>query len=249
MMGQNPEETMPELHTLPIPRAPRWAPGRTLLGCVLLALALLGLSGCPDAPKPKPAAEEPREAPPPRPRVDEAFLRRALGPEASLSGEALVGELAPAPGEEALLTARDGGRFVIAMVRGNHKVLARAPVGGRVMATGNVRAVGKLRAIDFPGVTGKVFVLPVETMVQRQFVCGLILLRYRGESLATVGELGSRCWRKAAGAAAETDPHTLYKLVEAEGQTVLEVEEERVIRPYRWDAVQYAFVSMTPRKR
>ncbi len=209
-----------------------------------LLLPLILLAGCPEKKAPPPAASQTEEAPP-RPRVDEAFVRRAFNADALPANEALVVDMDPLPGEEAVVAVDMGNRnYQVAVVRGNHRLITRAPLGGKILAHTNVQRVGAFKRLEADGFARPLILLPVATMVREQWVCGILIFRYRAESLVLVGELGGRCWNKEAGARAEVDPYTLLSEVRADGELRLEMTEDKGVRTYRFDKTQGAFVSI-----
>jgi hypothetical protein len=170
-------------------------------------------------------------------------VERALGPEVALSGKGLVADLDPAPGIEALVvTHRGSGGYQLALLRGDHSVLLRTPLGGKVLANAYIRHAGELRLE--PGLAGgqQVILLPVETLVRRNYVCGILAFRFRSEMLALVGELASLCWRRQAGARADIDPYSLLTLDRSVDPPALTVEEGAGARRYSWDPEQGALV-------
>jgi len=214
-----------------------------------LVVLLLFLPACPDRQQaaPRPAIEE--EAPPPRPAVNEAFVKRAFNPDALPANDALVVELDPVPGIEALVAVDLGNRnYQVAVVRGNHKVLSRAPLGGKILAHTNVQRIGQFRRLEQPGDSRPRVMLPVATLVQRQWVCGVLVFRYRTETLVLVGEMGSRCWNREA-AGKQIDPYTLIKVGEEEGALRLTVTEDRGVRTYGWDAASGSYKAVKFEKK
>lgn len=202
------------------------------------------LSGCPRE-APRPAADPDEEAPSP-PRVDQAFVRAVLNPEARLATEPVLVDLdRSAPGTEALVVFHVGGKdHELALVRGNRKVLARVPLRGKVLLHASIRQVGALQVKSLLEGGGKVGFLPVETEVKRVYVCGFLTFRYRAELLVMSGELGSRCWRKAAGAPKDVDPHSLLKIARSDsGVATVEVQQNKGTRTYSWDKQRAAFVA------
>ena len=198
----------------------------------------------------------PRRAPPPTPdstaqqavampTVDVSFVRAALHPEARLANKPLLADLDPKPGTEALVVVHQGGRnHELALVRGNRKVLARSPLGGKFLAHASLRHVGAMKIISLLQDGGKVLFLPVETSVKKRWICGMLIFRYRSEMLVLAGELACRCWRKQAGARQDEDPHGLVKAErKPDGDVTVEVQEEKGSRVYGWDAEQAAFMA------
>jgi hypothetical protein len=212
---------------------------------VLLALSTAGCK----QPAPRPP-DEPSEPTPPPPRVDQAFLLKAFGSGRALANAPLQHDLDPRPGIEALIVIHSGGKdYQVAVVNGAGQVLARAPLGGKVLTQATITAAGELKIQELPG-AGRTLLLPVETEVYHRSVCGILLLRYRRESLALIGELSTKCWRKEAGGEGG-DPTRFFKIVERAGGKWIESEEEGGERRlYRWDEAQGAFLSvLTPKKK
>jgi len=208
----------------------------------LLALVAV-IFGCKG--KAPPAKEPEREETPPIPMVDEAFVTRALGAETELSNKALVMDLDPRPGIEALVATHSGGMsHQVALVRGNHEVVARTPLGGKILVNANIRHVGAFAVEDGLAGGAKIILLPVETLVYKQNVCGMLAFRYRSEALILVGEFGCRCWRKEAGAARAVDPYSLMRVDRSGAEVRIEMQEEKGSRLYRWHPEELSFVSL-----
>ncbi len=216
---------------------------------VLVVLLPLSLTmGCPDRHSAPPPSQQEEEVPP-RPRVDEAFARRAFSAEAMPANEALVMDLDPLPGEEAIVVVDLGNRnYQVAVVRGNHRVITRAPLGGKILAHTNVQRIGAFRRLKADDKALPMILLPVATLVFKQWVCGILVFRYRSETLVLVGELGSRCWNKEAGIKVEVDPYSLLKEANQDGELRLEMSEDNGTRLYRWDKILGSFLSMAFKK-
>lgn len=221
-----------------------------ILLCGVL-VALVGAGGCETEKKTPRPAVPPRDEVPPVPVVSEELVRRAVHPRAELVGKGLVADVAPMPGQEALVVVRgEKGHHELVVVRGNHKVVARAPLGGRIMATAHVQTVGELHQERLAGLDTPLYLLPIETRVQRQWACGTLAFRFRSGALILVGEMGSRCWSATATGGSPRDPSSLYEIKELEGETrILMSEDGGKVRPWRWDEQQAALVSLVPIKR
>jgi hypothetical protein len=206
-----------------------------------LLVVLLSLAGCPPR-DPPPAKAQPEEVPT-TPIVDQAFVRRALGGGITLANKPLIIDLDPRPGLEALIATQNAGRdYQVAVVRGNGRVLSQAPLGGKILAHANIRLIGDFRAMDFLPGGVKLYLMPVETLVYKSPVCGLLAFRYREDAIALVGEFASKCWRKAAGGD-ERDPFDYMKVVRGDDVRV-EMDEPEGKRTYRWDPAQASFLSL-----
>ena len=216
-----------------------------------LLVLLLVLPACPDRPDQASPTLPRVEDPPPRPLVDEAFIKRAFNPDALLANEALVLELDPAPGVEAVVAVDLGNRnYQIAVVRGNHRVLSRAPLGGTILAHTNVQRIGAFKRLEVGRDKRPQVMLPVATLVQRQWVCGVLVLGYRAESLVLVGELGSRCWnREVVGKGGDLDPYSLIQMGEEDGELSMAVTEDRGVRTYRWDETKGTYTVVGFKKK
>jgi len=211
---------------------------------LLLLLASTLLPGCPDKKLPPSPREE--ESIPPTPKVDQAFLQQALGPGWTLANRPLVLDIDRRPGTEALVAAhKDNRNHQLAVIRGNHEVLARAPLGGKILANANIQAVAELKPFDLFGDGGKTYLMPVETLVYHQAVCGILAVRYRYHALSLVGEFATRCWRKQSGGHGG-DPFGYFKVQREGKQLTVATEEERGKRLYRWSEEQQAFLSSEP---
>ncbi len=205
-----------------------------LIACTLF------LSACPQKAPPPPTRTAPEAVS--MPTVDQAFIRAALHPEASLANKPLLADLDHRPGTEALVVIhRQRQNHELALLRGNHKILARSPLGGKFLAHATLRHVGEMKIVKLLEDDGKVLFLPIETSIKRQYVCGVLLFRYRGEMLVQSGELGCRCWRKEAGAAKTEDPHALFKAEAKPAGASVEVQEVRGTRIYVWDKEMASF--------
>lgn len=208
----------------------------------LIMLPLI-LSGCPQKEPPPASRAVPREAVA-MPTVNEAFVRAALHPEARLATKPLLVDLDPKPGTEAVVVIHRGNtNHEIAVLRGNHKVLARDSLGGKMLRRASLRHVGAIKIEKLLPDGGKVLLLPVETSIKKQWVCGALIFRYRDEMLVMAGELHCNCWRKAAGATADVDPYaSLISITHKDGKALIRMQEQKGVRVYGWDAEQAAFV-------
>ena len=178
------------------------------------------------------------------PRVDRAFVEQALGAGLALANTPLVEEMDHREGAEALVATHRGGRqFQVAVVRGNLEVLARAPLGGKVLAHANVRAVGAFKSMDLFDDGTRVHLLPVETEVVKRPVCGILALRYRRDTLSLIGEFGCKCWRRSAGGD-DVDPFGYFKVLRDGKQLRIETVELVGKSHYRWDEAQQAFLAL-----
>jgi hypothetical protein len=214
-----------------------------------LVVLLLFLPACPERKQAAPRPTLEQEDPPPRPVVNEAFIKRVFNPDALPANEALVLELDPAPGIEAVVAVDMGNRnYQVAVVRGNHKALSRAPLGGKILSHANVQHIGPFRRLEQAGDSRPRVMLPVATLVQRQWVCGVLVFRYRTESLALVGEMGSRCWNREA-VGKQLDPYSLIKIWEEEGALRIGVTEDRGVRTYGWDETGGSYKPVKFKKR
>jgi hypothetical protein len=211
---------------------------------VVLAAATLLASGC-TRKKPPPPAEE-VEATPPTPKVDESFLDSAFGAGRVLANKPLIADIDHRPGVEALIAMHRGRRdYQVAVVRGNREVLSQTPLGGKILAHANIAAVGEFRAMDLWGDGKKTYLMPVETMVYRQTVCGFIAFRYRMDSLSVIAEFSTKCWRKASGGNGK-DPFLTFAFERSGEELRVITQEQEGKRLYRWDAKQQAFLSQAP---
>lgn len=206
-----------------------------------LIVCTLFLSACSQKAPPAPTRTPPPEAVS-MPTVDQAFVRAALHPEASMANKPLLTDLDRRPGTEALVVIhRQRQNHELALLRGDHKVLARSPLGGKFLAHATLRHVGEMKIVKLLEDDGKVLFLPIETAIKRQYICGVLLFRYRGEMLVQSGELGCRCWRKEAGAAKTEDPQSLFKAEARPEGARIEVQEDRGTRIYVWDSEMASF--------
>ena len=207
---------------------------------VLLVSFALPLVACKQARRPPPPVEQEEE--PPTPRIDSAFLRQALGPGLELANTPLIGDIDPRPGTEALVAVHKAGKgHEVAVIRGNHQVLARAPLGGKILANAAIEAIGSFKPMDLWGDGGKSFLMPVDTLVYHRSVCGILAFRYRYNSLSLVGEFATKCWRKESGGDGG-DPFARFK-VERQGKLLrIETVDDEGQRLYRWDPSQQAFL-------
>ncbi len=208
-----------------------------------LIICTFFLCGCPQKAPPPPSETEEKEVVP-MPTVDEAFVRAALHPEARLANKPLLMDLDPRPGTEALVVIQRGGANPeMALLRGNRKVLARTPLGGKFLAHSTLRHVGSMKIMTLLKDSGKVLFLPVETTVNKQWVCGTLIFRYHSEMIVLAGELACRCWRKQAGASKDEDPHALIKAERKPGgEATVAIQEHKGTRVYKWDAKLAGFV-------
>ena len=223
--------------------AARWR----ILGRVGVTLLFLAM-GCPQK-EPPPVKADP-EQPLSMPVVDRAFVERALGPGVNLASKPLVMDIDPRPGQEALVvTEKAGADFQVAVLRANGRALAHVPLGGKVLAHAHVRLVGELRAMDLLPDGSKIYVMPVETLVLKVTVCGLLAFRYREDALALVGEFASRCWRKEVGGTG-VDPFSFMKVERGE-QLRIVMDDPEGERTFRWDAAQGSFLALAlpPKKK
>ncbi len=207
-----------------------------------LALLPILLTGCKE-PARRSAEPEPGPAPP-TPVVDAAFIKKAFDPDTLLATDPLVADLDAQGGKEALVAIkRADAIYQLAVVDGNARVLSRTPLGGKMISGAHIQALGTFRLE--PGLAGgeSVVLLPVETLVYKQYLCGMFTLRYRSEMLVLTGELGCKCWRKVAGADRDRDPYELIKIARDEGDTRIEMEGDRGTYTYRWKPEQAAFVA------
>jgi hypothetical protein len=233
---------------MPTPQSSSMRLRARLLGLIALAVPVVATAACDQRTAPPPPVEP---GAPPLPMPDEAFVKKAIDAEAMLANKPIVADLDPRPGTEVLLVAHRGGKdFQVAVARGNHEVLARTRLGGKILAHANIRFVGEWRSEDLFGDGARVYFLPVETLVLKQAVCGFVAFRYRNDALSLIGEFGSLCWRREAGGKGG-DPFALFK-VEKNGEEILvQTEEEKGPRTYRWNAAEGAFLSILgpPKKR
>ncbi len=210
------------------------------VGVAILLPAVL--VGCPQK-EPPPVKADPTEQPATMPPVDRTFVQRALGAGRDLASKALVADIDPRPGMEALVvTAKGGADFEVAVIRANAHVLSHVPLGGKVLAHAHVRLVGELRAMDLLPDGSKIYVMPVETLVLKVPVCGLLAFRYREDALALVGEFASRCWRKEVGGTG-ADPFSFMKVERGE-QLRIVMDDPEGERTYRWDPAQGSFLAL-----
>jgi hypothetical protein len=179
----------------------------------------------------------------PTPKVDEAFLESAFGPGRVLANKPFIADLDSRPGVEALIAMHHGRRdYQVAVVRGNREVLSQAPLGGKILANANIAAVGDFRAMDLWGDGKQTYLMPVETEVYRQTVCGFIAFRYRMDSLSVIAEFATKCWRKASGGDGK-DPFFHFAFERSGEELRVITQEQEGKRLYRWDPKQQAFLS------
>ncbi len=197
-------------------------------------------TGCPQK-EPPPVKADPEHALS-MPVVDRAFVERALGPGVNLASKPLVMDIDPRPGQEALVVTEKAGDFQVAVLRANARPLAQVPLGGKVLAHAHVRYVGELRAMDLLPDGSKIYVMPVETLVLKVPVCGMLAFRYREDALALVGEFACRCWRKEVGGAG-VDPFSFMKVERGE-QLRIVMDDPEGERTFRWDAAQGSFLAL-----
>ncbi len=212
-------------------------------------LPLVLLAACPEE-KTKPKTDDPPSEPaPPPPRVDLAFVQKAMGPGFALANHPLVDDLDPRPGVEALVAIHQGGkRYQVAVVRGDHQVLARAPLAGKVLGQTDLTWVGDFRPAPLLPDGKKAFLMPIETLVYHRSVCGILAFRYRAEALSVVGEFSTRCWRKEAGGEGG-DPFSMMSVKREGDAAIVETKDEGgETSRYTWDATSNAFSSPTAGK-
>jgi len=210
---------------------------------IVLLLLLVPLSSCER--RKKPPLPEP-ESVPPRPVVDEGFLAKALGPGTKLANKPVIDDIDRRSGTEALVAVhKDGRNYEVAVVRGNHEVLGRTPLGGKILSNANIQAIGEFRRLDL-WKDSKTYLMPVETLVYHRSVCGLVAFRYRYDTLSVDGEFATLCWRKEASGHGG-DPFKDFKVIRDDAGKLLRVEtiDDRGQRIYTWDAAKQAFTSRT----
>jgi hypothetical protein len=209
----------------------------------LAILAVVSAESCTRKHKPPPQEEE--EKIPPTPAVDQQFLDKALGAGLALANKPLLKDIDRRLGTEALIaTHRGGSDFQVAVVRGNHQVLSRAPLGGKILAHANIQAVGEFKAMDLFGDGAATYLMPVDTLVYQRSVCGLLAFRYRSKTLSLIGEFSFKCWRPEAGGDG-SDPYTYFSVKREGKQVFVETAEEHdETRRYRWDESQQAFLTI-----
>ena len=211
----------------------------------LLACLVATVAGCEQKQQKKVSPEPaPRSEPAPaRPALDAAFLARALGPGTALSNKAVLSELDPKPGTEALVAVhRAGKRHEVAVLRGNGEVLSRTPLGGKILANANIQAVGEFRRLALWKDGGDTFLMPVETLVHDRAVCGLVALRYREGVLSVGGEFATVCWREESSGHGG-DPFRDFKVIRDQAGKLARVEtiDDRGPRVYTWDPGRQTF--------
>jgi hypothetical protein len=218
---------------------------------LLVLLGALTLGGCPPAKETPRAGSGSATEVPPVPLVTQSFVQAAFGPGFNLAGEALVEEIDSRPGPEAIFAVSRAGRYELAVARGNHQILARAPLAGKILGHADITFVGKVKAEDLLPkselVTNpRAFLLPIETLVYHRSVCGILAFRYRRDALVFVGEFQCKCWRKEAGGEGG-DPFAFMKIVRESGKgdtvKVEMKEEEGETAVHRWDTSLGAFLS------
>jgi hypothetical protein len=173
--------------------------------------------------------------------VDQSLLDRALGPGHELAAAPVVGNnLDPKRGEEALvITHRQGKRYQAAVLTSTAQKLAQAPIGGKILPNASIGRIGRLKPLELPGAGDHVYMLPVETTVfqHNRPVCGILVLRYRHETLSVIGELGISCWRKSG-----VEPFDRLEIKRSGKQVNVVAEQDRRERTYRWDPQMQSFV-------
>jgi hypothetical protein len=217
------------------------------IGCALVVVLGWLCTGC--SRRAQPRTQEPVEETPPAPRVDQSFVLKAFGAGKALANQPLIADLDSRPGIEALVAIHGGGKdYQVAVVRGDGSVLARAPLGGKVLTQTTITHVGEFRAMALLPEGGKSYLMPVETEVYHRSVCGILGLRYRRDALSLIGEFSTKCWRKQAGGDG-SDPFGYMSVTPEAGGVKIETKEEG--DAYRWDRNESAFVSLAklpPRK-
>ena len=209
---------------------------------VVLAAAVLLTTGC-SRRKPPPSVKDEAKEIPPTPNVDSSFLQSAFGPGRVLANKPLIADMDHRPGVEALIATHHGRRdYQVAVVRGNREVLSQTPLGGKILAHANIAVVGEFRAMDLWGDGKQTYLMPVETEVYRQTVCGFIAFRYRMDSLSVIAEFSTTCWRKASGGDGK-DPFFHFAYERSGDELRVITQEQDGKRLYRWDATQQAFLS------
>lgn len=214
---------------------------KTLPRSLLILVLILGAAACQRSRRPPPPQEE--EAVPSTTRVDRAFVQQALGHGLELANQPLLSDVDPRAGTEAIIAVHKGNTsYEVAVVRGNRKVLARAPLSGKIIANAKIEAVGPFKQADLWGDGGKTFLMPVDTTVYHRSVCGILAFRYRYNSLSLVGEFSTKCWRKESGGGGG-DPFADFEVKREGKQLTIETVEDDGKRIYRWDESHQAFVS------
>lgn len=214
--------------------------------CLTLFLTCLLVTPACRQKRTPPAPKQQDEPAPTVSKVDLHFVQKALGPEVELANAPLVGDIDPRQGTEALLaTHKDGRYYQVSVVRGDHKVLARAPLGGKMLANADIRGVGRFKAMDLWSDGQQIYLMPVETMALKQPACGIIAFRYRPNTLSIIGEFSCKCWSKEMGGSGDADPFSYFKVSKATGEVQVEMQEERGNRRYRWDEAQQTFLPLS----
>ncbi len=182
---------------------------------------------------------------PPAPQVTATFLSKALGPKTELASRPLIVDLDSRPGEEALVaTHRAGKEYEIALIRGNHQVLAKAPMGGKVLMHAKVQAVGQMKLKLWSTIGNEVILVPVETLTNDRSLCGILVFRYRRDVMALIGEFALKCWRKEVGGE-NADPYSMMQIFgNMDGPLEIETQDDFGPRRYRWDKSQGAFMAV-----
>jgi hypothetical protein len=192
-------------------------------------------------------APKPQEKPAPTViKVDQHFVQKALGPGMELANAPIIADIDPRPGTEALLATHKQGRYYqVSVARGDHRVLARAPLGGKMLANADIRGVGQFKAMDLWSDGKPIYLMPVETMALKQPACGIIAFRYRQDTLSIIGEFSCKCWSKKMGGSGRSDPFSYFTVSKATGEVQVEMQEERGKRRYRWDEAQQTFLPLS----
>jgi hypothetical protein len=207
---------------------------------IWLGFTLLLIGGCPREASKEYKGELVEDNLPPAPRIDQAFVTRVLGPKSTLAGDPLVDEIDPRPGVEAIVAVRVEKRFQLLVARGDGEILAKALLGGKILASANIQKIGPVRAMKLLPDGGKIYLLPLETLVHQRAVCGLLAFRYRDDTLLLVGEFASKCWRRLAGGDG-SDPYAPLSIHRDGVRVMIQVEEDSGVERYTWDKSQQAF--------
>jgi hypothetical protein len=179
--------------------------------------------------------------------VNDSFLAKALGPDTKLANKPVIEDIDRRSGDEALVAVhKDGKNYEVAVVRGNHKVLGRTPLGGKILSNANIQTVAEFRRLDLWKDGSKTFLMPVETLVYHRSVCGLVAFRYRYNTLSVVGEFATLCWREEASGHGG-DPFKDFKVIRDDTGKLVRIEtiDDRGQRIYTWDESKQAFASKT----
>lgn len=185
--------------------------------------------------------KEPIEEAPTLPKVDQSLVRKIFGAKYSLANKPLLADIDSRPGIEALISVqREGKDHQLALIRGNQKVLAQAPLSGKVLAQASIRHLGEFRLLKILPEDNDAILLPVETLVYRDVYCGILAFRYRSEMLSMIGQFASSCWRREAGGKGG-DPFSLVKVIKGKS-VAIEIKKQQGAQKYFWDKEQMAFV-------